>query len=88
MDQGVRASEVNNVLSLEEIKEYLDGNLGVANKLATTYVAASAASKGDSGLFALSGSVNLLHVENKANAWIGAAVGWLSLLAWFAVTVG
>ncbi len=57
---------------------YLSSNLGVADKIATSYVGASAmAGDGDKpnnsgNEFAFSGSVNLLEVTNSATAYIGA----------------
>jgi hypothetical protein len=59
---------------LSNIEDYLNTNLGVANKIATTFVAASAEAGGDNGngkQLAVSGSVNLLTVNNAADAWIG-----------------
>ncbi|WP_298261961.1 LEPR-XLL domain-containing protein [uncultured Litoreibacter sp.] len=56
---------------------YLTPTGGLPNKVATSYVAASAAAggggpNGPEGKFALNGSVNIMLIENKATAGIGA----------------
>ena len=56
---------------------YLTPTGGLPNKVATSYVAASAAAggggpNGPEGKFALNGSVNIMLIENKASAGIGA----------------
>ncbi len=56
---------------------YLTPTGGLPNKIATSYVAASAAAggggpNGPEGKFALNGSVNIMLIENKASAGIGA----------------
>lgn len=65
----IRLSQALEVFS--RIKPYLSTNLGVPDKIATTFVGASAAATGDDGKFAMSGSVDLLSVTNGASAWIG-----------------
>jgi hypothetical protein len=70
------ATEVDQALGVfSNIAPYLNSNLGIADRIATTYVAASAeAGREDSSgsrNFAVSGGVNLLTVDNTANAWIG-----------------
>ncbi len=70
------ATEVDQALSVfGNITPYLNSNLGIADRIATTYVAASAEAgrENSSGSrnFAVSGGVNLLTVDNTANAWIG-----------------
>ncbi|MEO1004704.1 MAG: hypothetical protein AAFW67_02390, partial [Cyanobacteria bacterium J06638_38] len=55
--------------TLARIIPYINTNLGVADKIATSFVGASAET-GESGKFALSGSINLLNVNNEAQATI------------------
>ncbi len=57
---------------IETLQPYLNENLGIPDKIATSYVQAGGETSKD-GTLSISGSVNILTVDNQAEAYIGPA---------------